>query len=263
MGPNTTNINLVHRNMAFPSTSSSSYLAADADLSQKQGKFKYDEDVVIEVLIIDNGDDDRDGYVELANAAKIITPLTNVRGFNKSVLWTNTIPSQRLIRNNINYIHVFALGKYLSSYNLNSNTKPPQYHLIKRLISDLLMGVQSNVVDPLNDIKTQLCTLQECLVNSSNSANNMDTVLNNGQIYHSTTISNDTGNNGIDMLTVSWSDIMKNLIRSEHSSLLSNINATLDTLKTMHVDLVNKLAFSNDTMLDSFKSIKDIIIRKK
>nr|UPO71162.1 orf126 [Trichoplusia ni single nucleopolyhedrovirus] len=216
-----------------------------------QQQFHYDDEV-LEVVIIENSDDDRDGYVELSSATKLLAPLVTIRNFNKAVLWTNVNASQKLTRNNKNYIHVFALGKYLSSYVLNSKkVHPPQYFVLKRLFCDLIMGAQSQVMDPLNEIKTQLCTLQECLNT------------NNGQMYQpSFEVGNNNmlGANGVGYDTV---DSIREIIRTENASLFSNITSALDSVKNMQADLTNKLAFSNDTMVDSFKSIKDIIIRKK
>ncbi|AAY84065.1 P24 [Chrysodeixis chalcites nucleopolyhedrovirus] len=218
-----------------------------------QQQFHYDDEV-LEVVIIENSDDDRDGYVELGSATKLLAPLVTIRNFNKAVLWTNVNASQKLTRNNKNYIHVFSLGKYLSSYVLNSKkVHPPQYFVLKRLFCDLIMGAQSQVVDPLNEIKTQLCTLQECLNTNS------------GQLYQpdfdKVNINNNVlGSNGVGYDTV---DTIREIIRTENASLYSNITSALDSVKSMQADLTNKLAFSNDTMVDSFKSIKDIIIRKK
>ncbi|QAT90297.1 P24 [Spodoptera exempta nucleopolyhedrovirus] len=206
-------------------------------------QFQYN-DKLLEVVIIENGEDDRDGYVELTAAAQLVKPICNIRGFNPAVMWTNVHSSQRLTRNNKNYVHVFALGKYLSSYRLSSSAQPPELFTLKQLICDLLMGAQSQVVDPLNDIKTQLCNLQECISGGGN-----------GNIV----MSNDKSN-----IYQSYdTEIIRDILRSEHASLYANINNALDTLKNMQADLTNKLAFSNDTMLDGFKSIKDMMNRNK
>nr|AOL56564.1 P24 [Chrysodeixis includens nucleopolyhedrovirus] len=222
-----------------------------------QQQFHYDDEV-LEVVIIENNDDDRDGYVELASATKLLAPLVTIRNFNKAVLWTNVNASQKLTRNNKNYIHVFALGKYLSSYVLNNKkVHPPQYFVLKRLFCDLIMGAQSQVMDPLNEIKTQLCTLQECLNSNGN-----------GQIYQPAFDGGNNINNNSNMLgganDIGYDtiDSFREIIRTENATLFSNISSALDSVKSMQADLTNKLAFSNDTMVDSFKSIKDIIIRK-
>ncbi|AYN44969.1 p24capsid [Alphabaculovirus alterspexiguae] len=205
-------------------------------------QFQYN-DKLLEVVIIENGEDDRDGYVELTAAAELVKPISNIRGFNPAVMWTNVHSSQRLTRNNQNYVHVFALGKYLSAYKLSSNVQPPELFTLKQLMCDLLIGAQSQVVDPLNDIKTQLCNLQECISGNSNIV-----------------ISNDKSSS---MYKSYDSEIIRDILRSEHASLYANINNALDTIKNMQADLTNKLAFSNDTMLDGFKSIKDMMNRKK
>lgn len=44
---------------------------------------------------------------------------------------------------------------------------------------------------------------------------------------------------------------------------MSETNAALEGIKTAHRDITNKMAFSNDTMLDGIKSITDILLRKK
>ncbi|ACO53575.1 p24 [Euproctis pseudoconspersa nucleopolyhedrovirus] len=199
-------------------------------------QFKYDNES-IEVVIIENGDDDRDGYVELNAAAKLIAPIATIRGFNKAVLWTNVLPSHKLVKNNKNYVHVFALCKYLSLYNLSTKRHKNEYYIIKRLVSDLIVGAQSEIIDPINDIKNQLCNLQECISGGS------------AGMYHSTTTPN----------PASSIECFKEMLRHE----MLNVNNALDNIKSMQSDFTNKLAFSNDTMLDSFKSIKDIIIRKK
>lgn len=210
-------------------------------------QFQYN-DKTLEVVILENGDDDRDGYVELIAAAQLIAPLVNIRGFNPSVMWANVHNSQKLTRNNKNYIHVFALGKYLSSYKLSANGAPqrPEMLTLKQLMCDLLMGAQSQVIDPLSDIKTQLCNLQECISNN----NSTSTIYQSKSSYDKNTSSNDN-------------EMLRDIIRSEHASLYSNISNALDNIKSMQADLTNKIAFSNDTMLDGFKSIKDVMNRKK
>ncbi|AWW14477.1 p24 [Hyposidra talaca nucleopolyhedrovirus] len=214
--------------------------------------FQYDDES-IEVVVIENGDDDRDGYVEVASAVNLLAPIVTIRGFNKAVLWTNVLPSHKLTRNNKNYVHVFGLCKYLSMYNLSNSRHPPQFFVLKRLISDLIIGAQSQVIDPINDIKTQLCSLQECIANNGNGTLMANT--NMQHVYQPTT----TGING----ATDWTESLREILRHENTALLANISSALESIKSLQLDLTNKLAFSNDTMLDSFKSIKDIIIRKK
>ncbi|WBB27261.1 P24 [Mythimna sequax nucleopolyhedrovirus] len=215
-------------------------------------QFQYD-DQSLEVVIIENGDDDRDGYIELTAAAKLLAPLVTIRGFSHAVLWANVISSQRLTRNNKHYVHVFALGRYLSAYNLNTQNKR-QVQAIKQLISDLIIGAQSHLVDPLIDIKTQLCTLQECLAANGNQLNNTnDNVMYQAPPPPVQQAPYESLNN-----TEIWRDIL----RSEHAALFANIGGALETIKSMQADLTNKIAFSNDTMLDGFKSIKDMMRKK-
>ncbi|AIE47742.1 p24 [Peridroma alphabaculovirus] len=212
--------------------------------------FNYD-DQQIEVVIIENGDDDRDGYVELSAAARLLAPLVSIRGFNQAVMWANVIPSHKLSRNGKNYVHAFALGRYLSSYRLATDKPPaPELHVLKQMFCDLIMGAQSQVIDPLADIKTQLCTLQDCIVSGNGNA-----------IYQSS--SSSSSGNGAAAYDSGQQEAWRETLRSENLSLFSNINAVLETIRNMQVDLTNKLAFSNDTMLDGFKSIKDLINRKK
>ncbi|QEI03500.1 P24 [Spodoptera cosmioides nucleopolyhedrovirus] len=224
------------------------YNAAGGDNSTQ---FQYN-DKLLEVVIIENGEDDRDGYVELTAACQLIAPLVNIRGFNPAVMWANVHNSQKLSRNNKNYVHVFALGKYLSSYRLSSNGgQRPELLTLKQLMCDLLVGAQSQIVDPLVDIKTQLCNLQECIQNGGNGS----TIYQSNVQYDS---NNSKGGNNNDNV-----ELLRDIIRSEHASLYSSISTALDNIKSMQADLTNKIAFSNDTMLDGFKSIKDIVNRKK
>ncbi|QNV47854.1 viral capsid protein [Alphabaculovirus altersperidaniae] len=212
-------------------------------------QFQYN-DKLLEVVIIENGEDDRDGYVELIAVSQLIAPLVNIRGFNPAVMWANVHNSQKLTRNNKSYVHVFALGKYLSSYKLSPSggQQRPELLTLKQLMCDLLVGAQSQIVDPLVDIKTQLCTLQECIQNNNSST-----------IYSSPSLPpfENLKGSGNDH------DFIKDLIRSEHASLYNSLSNAFDNIKSMQADLTNKIAFSNDAMLDGFKSIKDIINRKK
>ncbi|AAZ38177.1 P24 [Agrotis segetum nucleopolyhedrovirus A] len=213
-------------------------------------QFQY-QDKLLEVVIIENDDGDRDGYVELSAIAQLIAPIVNIRGFNAAVMWANVHTSQRLMRNNKNYVHAFALGRYLSSYKLSSADRHrAELLVLKQLMGDLLIGAQSQVVDPLIDIKTQLCSLQECLSGNNNIAANDTTIYHSPQPFDTA-----PGNN--------YTETLRDILRSEHVSLLANISGALETIKSMQADLTNKIAFSNDTMLDGFKSIKDIINRKK
>ncbi|AFY62836.1 viral capsid protein [Samia ricini nucleopolyhedrovirus] len=122
--------------------------------------FSYAPDSSLEVVIITNAPNDHDGYLELSGAARLLAPLLQK---GTSGLWAGAAPSHKLIRNNKNYLHVFGLFKYLQNYNLNANAHPPEYFTIKAIICDLLLGVQSKTFDPLCEIKTQLCAIQESL----------------------------------------------------------------------------------------------------
>nr|AAO72331.1 capsid-associated p24 protein [Lymantria dispar multiple nucleopolyhedrovirus]AOW42831.1 hypothetical protein [Lymantria dispar multiple nucleopolyhedrovirus] len=197
-------------------------------------EFSYPNET-LEVLIIENGDDDRDGYVEVGGAARLLAPLVTIRNFNAAVLWANTVSSQKMTRHSKNLVHVFAIARYLSAYNLSAANRPAEYYLVKRLICDLLLGAQGQAVDPLADIKSQLCTLQECLGASSGS-----------QIYAPTTE------------PASLYGLEAGL-----ESMRAELCALTERLKSIHMDLTSKLAFSNDAMLDTFKSLKDLVLRKK
>ncbi|AAK85678.1 P24 [Epiphyas postvittana nucleopolyhedrovirus] len=123
--------------------------------------FTYAPDNNLEVIIITNSPNDYDGYLELNGAAKLLAPFLHK---SAAALWTNAAPSHKLIRNNKNYLHVFGLFKYLQNYNLHVKSHHPvEYYTIKSIICDLLMGAQSKIFDPLCEIKTQLCAIQESL----------------------------------------------------------------------------------------------------
>jgi Baculovirus P24 capsid protein len=215
--------------------------------------FQYDDEL-IEVLIIENGNDDRDGYVELLALTKLLSPIVHIRGFNKAVLWTNLLPCHKLTRNNKNYVHVLGICKYLSMYNLGTNRQTNAVLVtIKRLVSDLLMGAQSQIIDPITEIKSQLCTLQECL--TANTTTN-GPIVSGMQIYQP-----NNATSVYDGSTVV--DSIRDVLRQESANIVSNINVSLENIKNLQIELSNKFAFSNDTMLDNFKSVKDIIIRKK
>lgn len=121
--------------------------------------FSYAPDSSFEVILITNSPHDHDGYLELGAAARLLAPFQK----NISAVWSGAAPSHKLIRNNKNYLHVFGLFKYLQNYNLNTPAHPPQYHTIKAVIGDLMTGAQNTAFDPLCEIKTQLCAIQESL----------------------------------------------------------------------------------------------------
>ncbi|ACI28717.1 P24 [Agrotis ipsilon multiple nucleopolyhedrovirus] len=237
----------------------SSGASANAGVVDAGQQFQYN-DKLLEVVIIENGDDDRDGYVELTAVAQLVAPIVNIRGFNPAVMWANVHNSQRLTRNNKNYVHAFALGRYLSSYKLSSSSSRPELIVLKQLICDLLMGAQSQVVDPLVDIKAQLCNLQECLTSSSVSSASVAT----GIMYPlSSSSSSSVAPYESSSSSSHYNEMLRDVLRSEHASLCANISGALETIKSMQADLTNKIAFSNDTMLDGFKSIKDMMSRNK
>ncbi|AAG53861.1 p24capsid [Helicoverpa armigera nucleopolyhedrovirus] len=228
--------------------------------TNQQTQFQYDNDV-IDVFIVENNEDDRDGFVELTAAVRLLAPVVAIRGFNKSVLWANVNNSHKLTRHGKNYVHAYVLCRHLSLYNSsNRQSHSNEYYMLKRLVCDLLVGAQSQIVDPLSDIKNQLCTLRECIENG--------VVTTNQQMYQSmpTTaqhlFENNTNNSNNNNLQQQI-DMIREILRNEHNTLYGNISSQLDSIKSIQIDLTNKIAFSNDTMLDSFKSIKDVINRKK
>ncbi|AKN81030.1 P24 [Lonomia obliqua multiple nucleopolyhedrovirus] len=188
--------------------------------------FNYSPNKTLEVVIITNSAGDHDGYLELTAATKIMSPFLSNNNNNSSALWTSVAPSHKLMKNNKNYIHVFSLFKHLSNYNLNNKNHPPEYYTVKSLICDLLMGMQSKQLDPLCEIKTQLCAIQESL-------NESIVILNNHVTANNTNIS------------------------------LDFANKLQETIKTQHLDSINKLTFGTETILESIKTIKDIMCLSK
>ncbi|AUF81649.1 p24 [Malacosoma neustria nucleopolyhedrovirus] len=220
-------------------------------------QFLYDNES-IEVVIIENNENDRDGYVECSIAARLLAPIVTIRGFNKSVLWTNVHSSQKLMRNNKNYVHVFSLCRYMGMYSLSTSSHPHEYYILKQLICDLIIGAQSQMIDPLLDIKKQICTLQDCITGTTQAGSGGENAAGNITIYHPTTMSTSAAT-----ANVYDYENVREMIRTELSIFLSSVGNIMENVKNMQMELLNKLAFSNDTMLDSFKSIKDLIIRKK
>ena len=45
------------------------------------------------------------------------------------------------------------------------------------------------------------------------------------------------------------------------ATMHTNLIESLASIKSMQHDVTNKIAFSNDTMIDNIKSIKDIVLR--
>ncbi|QDL57021.1 P24 [Dione juno nucleopolyhedrovirus] len=191
---------------------------ADVD-SFETRTFAYSPDGGFEVIIITNAPNDHDGYLELGGAARLLAPFQK----SASVLWTSAAPSHKLIRNNKNYLHVFGLFKYLQNYNLNARAHPPEFYTVKSVICDLLMGAQNKMLDPLVEIKTQLCAVQESL-------NEAIVILNN----HVAT-------------------------EPAQSAILDARELT----ESLHSEYSKKLTFATDTILDHVKNIKDLVCLNK
>ncbi|ANF29673.1 p24 [Catopsilia pomona nucleopolyhedrovirus] len=185
----------------------------------------------LEVVIITNAFGDHDGYLELTAATKLTSPFLTGTHSSSNALWNNVAPSHKLIKNNKNYIHVFSLCKYLCNYNLNAKKHPPEYYTLKSIICDLLLGSQSKAFDPVCEVKTQLCAIQE-------SINETIAILNNHVIA-----ANDKNNSGD-----SFNDSIKKLYESVQN--LQNEHNT-------------KITFSTETILDNIKNIKDLMCMNK
>lgn len=181
--------------------------------------FNYAPDASFEVIIITNAPNDHDGYLELNAAARLLAPFQK----NISALWTNAAPSHRLVRNNKNYLHVFGLFKYLQNYNFNAKPHPPEYYTVKSVICDLIAGAQGKTFDPLCEIKTQLCAIQESL-------NEAIVTLNS----HATA----------------------------EPAPGAPCDAR-ELVETLHSEYSKKLTFATDTILDNVKSIKDLVCLNK
>ncbi|USC25964.1 p24 [Palpita vitrealis nucleopolyhedrovirus] len=122
--------------------------------------FVYSPENSLEVVVINNSEGDYDGYLELNAVIKILSSFV---GKNGSTVWANASPSHKLIKNNKHYLHVFGLFKYLQNYNLNNKIHSKEYYTLKKIITDLLSGTQNKTFDPLCEVKTQLCAVQESL----------------------------------------------------------------------------------------------------
>ncbi|AAA66759.1 viral capsid protein [Autographa californica nucleopolyhedrovirus] len=195
----------------------------DAQSTSNTRNFMYSPDSSLEVVIITNSDGDHDGYLELTAAAKVMSPfLSN----GSSAVWTNAAPSHKLIKNNKNYIHVFGLFKYLSNYNLNNKKRPKEYYTLKSIISDLLMGAQGKVFDPLCEVKTQLCAIQESL------------------------------NEAISILNVHSNDAAAN-------PPAPDINKLQELIQDLQSEYNKKITFTTDTILENLKNIKDLMCLNK
>ncbi|AKC91649.1 p24 [Lambdina fiscellaria nucleopolyhedrovirus] len=244
-----------HSSTGGASNNVTNVAVSGGDDNRLSTRFQYDDEV-IEVVVIENGDDDRDGYVEIDAAAKLLTAVATVRGFNKAVLWTNMLPSHKLVRNNRNYVHAFAICRYLSAYNLSNSNHPPQYYILKRLVADLIVGAQSQIVDPIDDIKTRLCSLQECVENNVLINGSAASSKNGNAVYQPTTVPITGGavahtktESALNSKRLSvWMESMREFIRAENAALLSNINIAIDSIK----NIPNNFAkFNNDIMVDS------------
>ncbi|AGA16278.1 p24 protein [Thysanoplusia orichalcea nucleopolyhedrovirus] len=197
---------------------------AETQLTSDIRNFKYAPDSSLEVLIITNSDGDHDGYLELTAAAKIMSPFLS----NGSAIWTSAAPSHKLIKNNKNYIHVFGLFKYLSNYNLNNKKHHKEYYTLKSIISDLLIGVQSKVFDPMCEIKTQIIAIQDQL-------NQVVLLLND----------NNNSSNAIDC------------------SNASDVSKLQDLIQDLQCEYNKKITFTTDTILENLKNIRDLMCLNK
>nr|WOC30972.1 hypothetical protein GACBDANE_00021 [Spodoptera litura nucleopolyhedrovirus] len=221
--------------------------------------FNYDEHEPIEVFVIENNlgggaGVDTDSFVEIKSLCKLIAPLVNIRHFNPAMLWSTTQTSHRLIKNGKNYVHMFTICKYLSSYNLSNRAHPHEYYALKQLLRDMFIGRQverSNeeiaTSENFKDIKNKLCSLQECLTVGGVAA----------------VVASD------DPTISTLNDCLKNLtdlvytVRSDTAVMYADLNSAIENLKTQtQLDVMNKIAFGNDTLLDGIKSIKDILLSR-
>ncbi|QBC76008.1 capsid protein [Neophasia sp. alphabaculovirus] len=182
--------------------------------------FNYAPDNSLEVIIITNAPNDHDGYLELSGAARLLAPFLQK---SAATLWTNASSSHKLIKNNKNYLHVFGLFRYLQNYNLYTKSHPPEYYTVKAIICDLLLGVQTKTFDPLCEIKTQLCAIQESL--------NEAIVIINNHASAETPRAPDT--------------------------------EARELAESLHSEYSKKLTFATDTILDHVKSIKDLVCLNK
>lgn len=229
--------------------------AKEITSSSDAPQFRY-EDELIDVFVVENARDgwvDRDAFVELKAACKLMAPLVHLRHFSPAMLWANTVTSHRLTKNNKNYVHAFSLCKYLANYNMGERAHPSQYYTLKRLLGDLLVGGQNEPApgptdESLNDIKSRLCSLQECLVSSQS------------PVYQSA--ANPLDESSMNATMESLRDLVATM-RSDAAAMYADLSSAIESVKSAQQDITNKMAFSNDTMLDGIKSIKDIILRNK
>ncbi|AOT85495.1 p24 [Cyclophragma undans nucleopolyhedrovirus] len=190
-------------------------------------EFTYPPDNTLEVIIITNTSGDHDGYLELSAAIRLFAPFLN----NNSMLWANVAPSHKLIKNNKKYVHVFSLLKYLSNYNLNAKNHPQEYYTIKSVVCDLLSGVQNKQFDPMCEIKTQLCAIQESL------------------------------NEAI--------DVLNGHVAAEGAAVASalppaqDLNNIQELIQTLHAEYKTNMKFTTETILDNIKNIKDLMCLNK
>ncbi|AAR28903.1 p24 capsid protein [Leucania separata nucleopolyhedrovirus] len=227
-------------------------------------QFQYDN-IKIDVFIIENrvegyNEVDRDAFVEIKSACRLLSPLVTRPALTPAVLWSHTPVSQRILKNDKNYVHTFSLFRYLINYNMSDRSQPPQYYILKRLLRDLLAGCQNDepapiAIDPpavtdesIRDLKSQLCSIQECLVSSQALySDNSSTAVGGGS---------DANNQCFETIR----DAL-NKLNSDLAVMHTNLLESLSSIKSMQHDVTNKIAFSNDTMIDNIKSIKDIILR--
>nr|AFS51901.1 DekiORF23 [Dendrolimus kikuchii nucleopolyhedrovirus] len=202
--------------------------AANASGDLEMCEFTYPPDNSLEVVIITNTAGDHDGYLELSAAVKLFAFFLNNN--NSSMLWANVAPSHKLIKNNKKYVHVFSLFKYLCNYNLNAKTHPREYYTIKSVICDLLSGAQGKQFDPMCEIKTQLCAIQQSL------------------------------NEAIGVLNEHVAEASSPPLSQ---SLQEDIIKTQDLIQALHTEHKTNIKFTTETILENIKNIKDLMCLNK
>ncbi|AUA60344.1 P24 [Operophtera brumata nucleopolyhedrovirus] len=225
------------------------------DSRKEADEFNYD-DFKIDVFICKNEEYPNldDAYAELHATTELLKTTIKNHRITAEFVWQNCKPIYRLTKDNKRYIHVLVLSGYISVYE-PARFSINQYFNLRQLIQDLHRGSQMPQ-DDLSEIKSQICNLQDCLVNSSA----------NGLFTH-TPVQN-VGDDVKIVITENIKDML-GVLRLEISNLLldlmSNIKSLTESMRVItssQNDITTKLAFSNDTMLDRFKSIKDLLVAK-
>jgi hypothetical protein len=198
----------------------------------------------LEVVIITNTPNDCDGYLELNAATKLLVPFSG--NALATTVWSNAAPSHKLTKNNKNYLHVFALFKYLASYNLNNArlSHVAEYYILKTIIGDLLAGVQSKSF-------------------GGNGGGSGGGVFSGGN-DHTTFIT--TANNNLDNVKNQLEALQKNVSSLERKIVdaQQSCSAVLtENLHNLHTQCINKMTFNTETILENVKSIKDLVCLAK